>query len=92
LSALLPGAGQLYAGSYQGAAMSFLLNSVLIATTVEFARHDLYWAAGTSGLVASVFYIGGIINAADLASRENTRAASVPEATLTRMLLPELTP
>ena len=92
LSALLPGAGQLYAGSYQGAAMSFLLNSVLIATTVEFARHDLYWAAGTSGLVASVFYIGGIINAADLASRENTRAAAVPEATLTRMLLPELTP
>ena len=92
LSALIPGAGQLYTGSYQGAAMSFVLNSVLIATTVEFARHDLYWAAGASGLVASVFYIGGIINAADLASRENQRAGSVPEAALTRILLPELTP
>jgi hypothetical protein len=51
-----------------------------------------FWAAGTSGLIASVFYVGGIINAADLASRENTRAASVPEATLTQLLLPELTP
>ncbi len=72
--------------------MSFVLNSVLIATTVEFARRELYWAAGTSGLIASVFYIGGIMNAADLANRENTRASSVPEAALTRLLLPELTP
>jgi hypothetical protein len=92
LSAFIPGAGQLYAGSYQGAALSFVLNSVLIATTVEFARRDMYIAATTSGLVASVFYVGGILNASDLADRRTKRAASVPERALTTLLLPELTP
>jgi hypothetical protein len=92
LSAVLPGAGQLYAGSIQGAAMSFVLNSVLIATTIEFARRDLYFAAGTSGLVASVFYVGGIFNASDLAARRNRRASAAIENRLVQTLLPELSP
>jgi hypothetical protein len=90
LSAILPGAGQVYAGSWQGAAVSFVLNGVLIGATVELARNELYFSAAATGLAASVFYLGNILNAADLAARWNDRASEAPRDQLDRILLPEL--
>ena len=80
LSALLPGAGQVYAGSWSSAAVAFVLNAVMIGATVELARHRLYATAVAAGTVGSVFYVGTIVNAADLAGRRNQTAALPPAA------------
>ncbi|MCG8419918.1 MAG: hypothetical protein MJE77_18455 [Proteobacteria bacterium] len=92
MSAVLPGLGQLYAGSVESAAAALVLNGVLIGATVELARHDLYFASTTTGLVASMFYVGSILNAADLAHRYNDRASDATRRELETLLLPELVP
>jgi len=89
LSAILPGLGQVYAGSWQSAAVAFVLNSVFIGATVELARNHLYFSAGTTGVAASVFYLGNIFNAADLAQRRNDLAAQPEYDQLERVLVPE---
>ncbi len=89
LSALLPGAGQAYGGAWQGAAVSLLLNAVLIGATVELVRHELYFSAGATGLAASVFYVGNIMNAVDGAARKNDVASTPARLELERLLLPE---
>jgi len=90
LSALLPGSGQLYAGSLQAAAVTFVLNGLFIGATVELARDKQYVTAAAAGTAASFFYVGGIINAADLARRRN-RIAQQPYADeLEELLLPEV--
>jgi TM2 domain-containing membrane protein YozV len=90
LSALLPGAGQLYAGSVQAAAVTFVLNALFIGATVELARDHDYWTATAAGTVASFFYIGGVINAADLARRRDLIAAQPDADAIEELLLPEL--
>lgn len=89
LSAVLPGSGQVYAGSWQGAAVAFVLNSVSIAATVELARNELYVSSALTGTVASVFYVGSILNAADLAAHRNDVASAGPREDLERQLFPE---
>lgn len=90
MSAVLPGSGQLYAGSLQAAAVTFVLNSLFIGATVELARDKEYVTAAAAGTAASVFYLGGIINAADLARRRN-RIAQQPYADeLEELLVPEV--
>jgi hypothetical protein len=89
LSGLLPGSGQIYAGSFQGAAVAFLLNAAAIGATVELARHDLYWSAGLTGLAASTVYVGNIVNAVDLARRRNEVAVESAREDIERRLLPE---
>lgn len=91
-SLLLPGAGQVYAGSFQSAAIAFVLNSLFLATTLEFARKDLPAAAVASGMVFSVTYIGNILNAADAAKRYNANARAPYEAGLRGALFPEFKP
>lgn len=92
LSAVLPGAGQVYAGSWQSAAVAFVLNAVMIGATVELARHRLYATAAASGTLASVFYVGSIVNAADLARRRNQAAALPHRQRLQHLLVPEVNP
>lgn len=92
LSAILPGAGQLYAGSLEGAAVAFALNGALIGSTVELAREELYFSAAAAGVAASIFYVGNVLNAADLAGRYNERAAAPLRAPLERALVPEAYP
>jgi hypothetical protein len=92
LSAVVPGLGQAYAGSWESAAVSFVLNSVLIGATVELARRDFYAASTVTGLAGSVFYVGGVLSAADLARRRNERAAEPERRELKRLLVPELFP
>jgi hypothetical protein len=92
LSALLPGAGQLYAGAWQSAAVAFVLNAVAIAATVELARHRLYATAVAAGTLGSVFYVGSIVNAAELAGRRNQAAALPHRQRLQQLLAPEVNP
>jgi hypothetical protein len=90
LSAVLPGSGQLYSGSLSAAAVTFVLNGLFIGATVELARDKHYVTAAAAGTAASFFYVGGIINAADLARRRN-RIAQEPYADeLEELLVPEV--
>lgn len=90
LSAVLPGSGQLYSGSLQAAAVTFVLNSLFIGATVELARDKDYVTAAAAGTAASVFYVGGIINAADLARRRNRKAQQPYADELEELLVPEV--
>jgi hypothetical protein len=92
MSAVLPGAGQAYAGSWQAAGIAFVLNAVLIGATVELADRELYLGAATTGLAASVFYVGNILNAADLAERRNHVASRPAYRALEELLVPETSP
>jgi hypothetical protein len=92
LSVVLPGAGQAYAGSWQGAAVAFVLNAALIGACAELAVHKLYVTAGAAGLAASFFYAGNIMNAADLARRRNEMASAPARLELEHLLLPEAHP
>lgn len=90
LTAILPGSGQLYAGSLQAAAVTFVLNGLFIAATVELARDEKWFTAAAAGTAASFFYVGGIMNAVDLARRRNERASEPSRAALEKLLVPEL--
>jgi hypothetical protein len=88
-SFLLPGAGQAYVGNFQSAAIAFILNSLFLATTLEFAHKDLPVAAIASGTLLSVTYIGNILNAIDSAHRYNTHHRAPQEEQLRKTLFPE---
>lgn len=90
MSALVPGVGQLYAGSLQAAAATFVLNGLMIGATVELAASRHYVTAGAAGMAASFFYVGGIMNAVDLARRRNRLAMQPHADALERLLVPEL--
>jgi hypothetical protein len=92
LSAVVPGLGQAYAGSWQGAAIALFLNGALIGATAELAHRRLYLAATASGVAASFFYFGNVLNAADLARRRNETAAFPHARALEQLLLPEALP
>jgi hypothetical protein len=91
-SAVLPGAGQAYAGSWQSAAVAFALNAVWLGASIELVRHRLYFTGAAAGLVTSVFYVGNIANAVDLARRRNQALAREPRARLEQLLVPEVFP
>lgn len=65
MSALLPGSGQAYTGSWQSGAMAFLLNALFLSSTIELADKDLHATSLVSGVVFSITYIGNILNAAE---------------------------
>lgn len=67
LSAVLPGAGQAYTGSWQSGAMAFVLNALFLSATLDFADHDLHAASLASGVVFSITYLGNILNATESA-------------------------
>jgi len=90
LSALLPGAGQAYAGLYQSAAVALILNALFLATTIELAKRDLWFSAAASGLVFSVTYAGNIFSAAQGARLQNDREAAPVEKVLRLQLFPEI--
>ena len=92
MSAILPGSGRAYAGSWEGAGVALVLNAISIGATVELARRDLYFSSALTGTAASIFYVGSIINAADLANRRNQVAAEPHRAALERLLVPEAWP
>lgn len=71
LSALLPGAGQLYVGRPGDALVAFTTNAALIGGTVVAARRDQDAAAIALGFVASGFWFGNIYGAMNGAARDH---------------------
>jgi len=73
LSALVPGAGQLYVGERRDALTAFLINGVLLGTTAALLWRQNWYAAGASGLTTAGFYAGNIFSAVNAAHRRNRR-------------------
>ncbi|MFP3870393.1 MAG: tetratricopeptide repeat protein [Syntrophobacteria bacterium] len=71
LSALLPGAGHLYAGYPGRAAASFLLNGAFVGATVAAFAHDSPVLGGILGFFELGWYEGGIRSAATAAREAN---------------------
>ena len=67
LSAFLPGAGQLYDGTWQAGAMAFVLNALFLSATLELEDKGLHRSALVGGLIFSITYVGNIFNAAESA-------------------------
>lgn len=90
LSAILPGAGQVYTGSWQSGAMAFILNALFLSATLELADKDLDATAVASGVVFSITYLGNILNAAETARiyNQNYHARQIEEEKAKRF--PEL--
>lgn len=91
LSAILPGAGQAYTGSWQSGAMAFVLNALFLSATKDLADHDLHAASLASGVVFSITYLGNILNAAESARiyNQNYYAPQIEQEKAKRF--PELT-
>jgi hypothetical protein len=90
LSALLPGAGQVYNGQYQSALVSLLLNSLLLSATIELSQKSLPLTSLTSGFVFSVLYVGNIISSAQTSQRMNESLSAPVDAKLNQLLFPDL--
>lgn len=74
LSAVLPGAGQLYVGRLNDAAASFLLNGAFIWATAESFRHHNTATGGILLFFESGWYVGNIYNAVSSAHKYNRRS------------------
>ena len=74
LSAVLPGAGQLYNGRPGDALVSFLLNGAFIWATVEAFRNDNNVTGGILLFFESGWYLGNIYNAVNGAHKYNRRS------------------
>lgn len=90
LSAVLPGAGQLYIGSNQSAVFSFVVNAIFAAATYEFANKEFYAAATASGAIFSITYMGNIFNAVRSTHRLNEKVQQPAENQFYQLLFPEL--
>lgn len=73
LSALLPGAGQVYVGYYSDAAIAFLLNGLLIWAAWEAFDNDEYVTGGLLSAVELSWYLGNVYNAVNNAHKYNRR-------------------
>jgi outer membrane protein assembly factor BamD (BamD/ComL family)/TM2 domain-containing membrane protein YozV len=74
LSAVLPGAGQLYVGRPADATVSFLLNGLFIWATVEAFDNDNKVTGGILLFFESGWYLGNVYNAMGSAHKYNRRA------------------
>jgi TolA-binding protein/TM2 domain-containing membrane protein YozV len=71
LSTFLPGAGQLYNGRHGDAVLTFLLNGLFIAGTIEAIQHDQLAIAGTLGFFEAGWYGGNVYSAVNGAHKHN---------------------
>jgi hypothetical protein len=89
-SALLPGAGHIYLGAYQSAAVVFAFNVLTGLSTIEFANKHLTAPAIVSGVLFSIFYAGGIYSSYDGAVKMNQMKISKPKKELNVKYFPIL--
>ncbi|MBC7538585.1 MAG: hypothetical protein H7281_07180 [Bacteriovorax sp.] len=89
-STLIPGAGHVYLGAYQSAAIVFAFNLLTGISTIEFAKKDLVAPAITSGVLFSIFYVGGIYSAYEGAVKMNQLKISKPKKELNAKYFPIL--
>lgn len=73
LSAILPGAGQLYTGRTRQAALAFALNAIFIYGTIEAFDNDNNAVGGIMLLFTVGWYTGNIYNAVNNAHKFNQR-------------------
>jgi len=71
LSALLPGAGQLYSGRTKEAILAFLLNAAFIGAAVEAFDNDNEVLGGILLFFEAGWYGGNVFNAVNSAHKEN---------------------
>jgi hypothetical protein len=92
LSAVLPGAGQVYNGRLVDAGLAFVLTGASVAgTVVLLARQQPDWGFGIPlGLLALVFYSGNIVNAVGDAFRLNEQTSAAFAKKLEREAWPKL--
>jgi putative membrane protein insertion efficiency factor len=69
MSAVIPGSGQVYAGRASDGLRHFLFNTVMILTTISFARGEHVPAAVLAGALELPFYLGSIRGASASARR-----------------------
>ncbi len=74
LSAVLPGAGQVYTGRLRQATLSFLLNTAFILGAIEAFNDEKYAAGGILLFFEIGWYGGNIYNAVNNAHKFNDRA------------------
>jgi TM2 domain-containing membrane protein YozV len=74
MSAILPGAGQLYIERPRDATVSFLLNGLFIWATAEQFRKDNHVTGGILLFFETGWYVGNIYNAVGGAHKYNRRA------------------
>ena len=74
MSAVLPGAGQLYVGRPRDATVSFLLNGTFIWATAEQFRKDNHVTGSILLFFEAGWYVGNIYNAVGSAHKYNRRA------------------
>lgn len=90
LSALVPGAGQIYNGNYQSAIYSFILNSLFLSAAIETQNKGLYATSLTTATVFSIVYLGNILNSIQGAEALNARERAMEEAQLQKKYFPEI--
>lgn len=73
-SALLPGAGQLYAGRPMDALSSFMVTGLFAFAAYEALREDVETTAFITGGLGLVFYLSGIYGAVNAAERYNNES------------------
>lgn len=86
LSAILPGAGYVYAGRYGDGLTSLLINGLFIAGTATAVNNDWIPAAGVSGGMGLPFYVGNIYGSANAARKWNRAIRNEMRGRITALL------
>jgi hypothetical protein len=92
LSAVFPGAGQAYVGTWASGLYSFVLNSLFLSAAVELNQKELRATSAAAWVVFSMTYVGGIISATESAKIHNQNQIRNEESALYENLFPELKP
>jgi hypothetical protein len=90
LSAVVPGAGQVYNGNFQSAVFSFVLNSIFLSATIELHREKMGAAALASGMLFSIVYLGNIAGSMDSSHALNENHKRVHQERIRDQVFPEL--
>ena len=79
MSAVLPGAGQVYAGRWADGFLAFVVNGLFIGGAIESYRRENYVASAVLALFEMGWYTGNVYSAVNSAHRFNdeTRAAAM---------------
>ena len=91
LSALVPGAGQVYNGLYQSAFLSFALNALFLSATLELSQRNMPSSTWAAGVVWSVLYVGNIVGSVQATKALNQKFNSQESERLLKFYLPEVT-
>lgn len=92
MSALIPGAGQAYNGTYQSGVLAFVINAIFLWSALEFKKNNLDGPAIASGAVFSITYFGNIMNAINTSNKINENNSKVYKDEIREALFPELRP